>query len=163
VVVAGTAMVAVMSTLAAATLTMTAEASTPATAAIELWREVVFVSSKSLTLPLTTIVSTTGGGGGGAAGVPGGGGGALAGASGGGGSDGQAQQLPPMGRRPLPSGQMSIAQTLEAHGCKGAGGDDGGGGNGGRGGGDSVGEVAVVVAVVVLVFNSGALACIHPK
>ena len=98
VVEAGTAMVAVMSTLAAATVTVTAEASTPATSAIELRRAVV--SAYSLRLPLAIIVRTTGGGGGGAAGVPGGRGGALAGAGGDDGSDGQAQQLSPMGRRP---------------------------------------------------------------
>ena len=65
VVEAGTAMVAVMSTLAAVMAMATAELSTPATAAIELWREVVFVSSKSLTLPLAVIVSTTDDGSGG--------------------------------------------------------------------------------------------------
>ena len=41
VVEAGTAMVAVISTLAAATVTLTAEASTPTTAAIELCSKVV--------------------------------------------------------------------------------------------------------------------------
>ena len=91
VVVSGTAMVAVMSTLAAATVTVTADASTPATSAIELRRAVV--SPYSLRLPLAIIVRTT-------VSVPGGDGGALTGAGGSDGSDGQAQQLSPMGRRP---------------------------------------------------------------
>ena len=65
VVEAGTAMVAVISTLAAVMAIVTAEASTPTTAAIELPMEVFVVSSKSLTLPLAVIVSTTDGGSGG--------------------------------------------------------------------------------------------------
>lgn len=38
-----------------------------------------------------------------------------------------------------------------------------GGKVGGDGGGGPVGEVAVIVAVTVVVFRSGAMACIHPK
>ena len=88
---AGTAMVAVMRTLAPVMATVTSEASTPATAAIELSREVLFVSSKSFTLPLAVIVSTTlfggadggEGGGGEGGGVSGDGGGIGDGGSGG--------------------------------------------------------------------------------
>ena len=58
---------------------------------------------------------------------------------------------------------MSMVQTLEAQGRKGAGGDSGGGKVGGDGGGGPVGEVTVIVAVAVVVFRSGAMACIHPK
>eukprot|EP00964_Phaeocystis_antarctica_P105466 scaffold70472_cov60-Phaeocystis_antarctica.AAC.4 len=72
VVEARTAMVAVMSTLAAVMATVTAEASTPATVAIELRREVV----------------TTGGGGGGDGDGGGGGGNGEGGGGGGGGGSG---------------------------------------------------------------------------
>merc|ERR1719409_1085344 len=82
---AGTAMVAVMSTLPAVMATVTAKASTPATAAIELFREVLFASSKSPTLPSAVIVSTTlfgGADGGEAGGGEGGGGSGVGGSSG---------------------------------------------------------------------------------
>ena len=82
---AGTAMVAVMTTEAAVTAMVTAEASTPASSATLLWREEV--SAKSLTLPLAVIVSTTGGGSGGGAEGGGGGGREGGGAEGGGGGE----------------------------------------------------------------------------
>ena len=59
VVEAGTAMVAVMSTLPAVISRETPEASTRAAEAIERRSEVFLASSKSLTLPAAVIVSTT--------------------------------------------------------------------------------------------------------
>ena len=59
VVEAGTAMVAVMSTLPAVMVRVTAEASTPAAVAIKPRSEVFLVASKSATLPLAVSVSTT--------------------------------------------------------------------------------------------------------
>ena len=129
VVEAGTAMVAVMSTLPAVTVTVTAEVSTPAAAAIEVRREAFLVSSKSLTLPLTVMVSTTAvddgsdGGGGGGEGDGGGGEGDGGGGEGdGGGGEGDS------------GSSMAIPG-----GSKGGGGGGGGGGIAG-GGGDGGGE-----------------------
>ena len=59
VVEAGTAMVAVMSTLPAATLIVTSDLSTPAAVATFCCKLDLSVSEKSLTLPLAVSVSTT--------------------------------------------------------------------------------------------------------
>ena len=121
---AGTAMVAVMITLPGVMATVTAEASTPATAAIELSREVLFASPKSLTLPSAVIVSTTLLGGG-ACGAPNGGAGEALG--GGGEGDGGGGV-----------GGCGDGGDGMGGGGNGEGGGEGGGGGGGGGGcGDS--------------------------
>jgi uncharacterized membrane protein YgcG len=96
VVVAGTAMVAVMSTLPAVTAMVTSDLSTPAAVAMPCRK--LEVSEWSPTLPLavslSTIVSVEGGSGDGGDGG-GGGGGGEGGGDGGGGDDGQATATPP--------------------------------------------------------------------
>ena len=87
VVEAGTAMVAVMRTLTAATLIVTSDLSTPAALATFCCKLDLSSSEYSLTLPLAVSVSTTvsveGRGGGGGVGGGGGGGGGLGGGKGG--------------------------------------------------------------------------------
>ena len=132
----GTAMVAVMRTLAAVTRIMTSDLYTPAASATFCCKLDMSLSEKSLTLPLTVSVSTTvsvEGGGDGVGGEGGGGGGGEGGGDegdGGGGDEGDEDG----------GGGSEVGEGGgEGDGGDGDGGEGDGGGEGGEGGGEGDG------------------------
>ena len=138
----GTAMVAVMRTLAAVTRIMTSDLYTPAASATFCCKLDMSLSEKSLTLPLTVSVSTTvsvEGGGDGVGGEGGGGGGGEGGGDegdGGGGDEGGGDEGDGGGGD---EGDEDGGGGSEG-GEGGGGGFEGGGGEGEGGGGGGCGE-----------------------